>query len=187
LFSPTVGLDIAFGPANLGLPKDVVRKRVEDALLDVGMSEYFNRTINSLSYGQKKRICLAGVLVMRPEVILLDEPTSSLDPMGVNAIMHLLKDLNKQKGVTMVMSTHSIDLVPIFIDRVIVLHKGRIISEGSPQEVFSDSKKLNDAQLRLPRIGELFDILKKEDGLNMDNLPLTVGEARQELKSLLSL
>jgi len=78
-------------------------------------------------------------------------------------------------------------LVPIFIDRVIVLHKGRIISEGSPQEVFSDSKKLNDAQLRLPRIGELFDILKKEDGLNMDNLPLTVGEARQELKSLLSL
>ena len=187
LFSPTVGLDIAFGPANLGLPKDVVRKRVEDALLDVGMSEYFNRTINSLSYGQKKRICLAGVLVMRPEVILLDEPTSSLDPMGVNAIMHLLKDLNKQKGVTMVMSTHSIDLVPIFIDRVIVLHKGRIISEGSPQEVFSDSKKLNDAQLRLPRIGELFDILRKEDGLNMDNLPLTVGEARQELKSLLSL
>lgn len=187
LFSPTVALDIAFGPTNLGLPKDVVRKRVDDALFDVGMSEYFNRTINSLSYGQKKRICLAGVLAMGPEVILLDEPTSSLDPMGVNAIMQLLKDLNKQKGVTMVMSTHSIDLVPIFIDRVIVLDKGKIVSEGAPQEVFSDAKKLNDAKLRLPRIGELFDILKKEDGLDIENLPLTVGDARWKIKELLNL
>ncbi len=186
LFAPTVGLDIAFGPANLGLSKDVVRSRVEESLKDVDMSEYHNRTINSLSYGQKKRICLAGVLAMGPEVILLDEPTSSLDPLGVNAIMHLLKDLNKQKGVTMVMSTHSIDLVPIFIDRVIVLHKGRIVSEGAPQEVFSDSQKLSDAKLRLPRIGELFDILKREDGFRIEGLPLTVGEARQELKSLLS-
>ena len=187
LFAPTVGLDIAFGPTNLGLSKDVVRARVEGGLKDVDMSGYDNRTINSLSYGQKKRICLAGVLAMGPEVILLDEPTSSLDPMGVNAIMHLLKDLNKQKGVTMVMSTHSIDLVPIFIDRVIVLHKGRIVSEGTPQEVFSDSKKLSEAKLRLPRIGELFDILKKDDGLTIENLPLTVGEARLELKSLLNL
>ncbi|TAN61043.1 ATP-binding cassette domain-containing protein [bacterium] len=187
LFAPTVGLDIAFGPVNLGLPKDVVRARVEGALKDVDMSGYDNRAINSLSYGQKKRICLAGVLAMGPEVILLDEPTSSLDPMGVNAIMRLLKDLNKRKGVTMVMSTHSIDLVPVFIDRVIVLHKGRIVSEGTPREVFSDSKKLSDAKLRLPRIGELFDVLRKEDGLETDNFPLTVGEARIELKSLLNL
>ena len=187
LFSPTVALDIAFGPTNLGLPKEVVRKRVEDALTDVGMSEYLNRTIHSLSYGQKKRICLAGVLAMGPEVILLDEPTASLDPMGVNAIMHLLRDLNKQKGVTMVMSTHSIDLVPLFIDRVIILHRGRIVSEGSPKEVFSQPEVIRLAQLRLPRIGELFDIMKKEDGLDMEGLPLTIGEARTGLKELLNL
>ena len=87
----------------------------------------------------------------------------------------------------MVMSTHAVDLVPLFIDRVIVLHKGRIICEGTPQEVFSDSARLSNAKLRLPRIGELFDILKKEDGLNMETLPLTVGAAREELRDRLCL
>jgi cobalt/nickel transport system ATP-binding protein len=187
LFAPTISQDIAFGPINMGLAKEEIEKRVDNSLSAVGMSGCGNRQISALSFGQKKRISLAGVLAMGPEIILLDEPTSSLDPLGVNEIMHLLRNLNKNKGVTMVMSTHSVDLVPLFIDRLIVLSKGRIVAEGLPKEVFSDTDIIKLAKLRLPRIGELFDIMKKEDGLETKELPLTVGEARQELKSLLSL
>lgn len=187
LFSATAAQDIAFGPINLGLNRDEVDKRVEDALRSVGMLEFADKTISSLSYGQKKRICLAGVLAMGPEVILLDEPTACLDPLGVNSIMHLLLELNKEKGVTMVMSTHSVDLVPIFIDRVIVLNRGNIVNQGLPQTVFSDSLRVESAGLRLPRIGQLFEALKNEDGLDIQGLPLTVGEARDELNGLLNL
>lgn len=187
LFSPTVAEDIAFGPRNLGLSKEEIRGRVEYALSAVGMAGLDNRTISSLSYGQKKRICLAGVLAMSPRVILLDEPTDSLDPQGVLEIMRLLKDLNTQKNITMIMSTHSIDLVPVFIDRAVIVHKGRIICDGQPQAVFSDSQSLKPAGLVLPAIGQLFEALKKEDGLGIDGLPLTVGEARVELRDLLNL
>lgn len=186
LFSPTVAQDIAFGPVNMGLSREAVRKRVELALEAVEMSDYAQRPIHALSFGQKKRVCLAGVLAMEPEIILLDEPTSCLDPAGVSSIMRLLKDLNKQKGITFVMSTHSVDLVPVFIDRVIVLDKGIVVQDGAPQAVFSDSDKLKSAKLRLPHIGHLFEVLKNEDGHNIKHLPLTVGEARQELKRLWS-
>jgi cobalt transport protein ATP-binding subunit len=186
LFSPTVAQDIAFGPVNMGLSREAVRQRVESALEAVEMSDYAQRPIHALSFGQKKRVCLAGVLAMDPEIILLDEPTSCLDPAGVSSIMRLLKDLNKQKGITFVMSTHSVDLVPVFIDRVIVLDKGVVVQDGAPQAVFSDSDKLKEAKLRLPHIGHLFEVLKNEDGHNIKHLPLTVGEARQELKRLWS-
>ena len=186
LFSPTVAQDIAFGPTNMGLSREVVRQRVSLALEAVEMSDCAQRPIHALSFGQKKRVCLAGVLAMDPEIILLDEPTSCLDPAGVSSIMRLLKDLNKQKGITFVMSTHSVDLVPVFIDRVIVLDKGIIVRDGTPQEVFSDSHKLKEAKLRLPHIGHLFEVLKNEDGHKIKQLPLTVGEARQELKKLWS-
>lgn len=185
LFSPTVRQDVAFGPGNMGLDKGAVQQRVECALSCVGMREYADKTIQALSYGQKKRACLAGVLAMKPEIILLDEPTASLDPMGVSSIMHLLKDLNVTQGVTMVMSTHSVDLVPLFIDRAIVLNKGKTVKVGPPKEVFSDTQTLRSAGLRLTQIGHLFEIMKKNDSIAVDDIPLTIGEARQELKNLL--
>lgn len=184
LFSPTVSEDIAFGPANMGLAKNEIERRIDYALNSVEMSEFANKAIHRLSHGQKKRICLAGVLAIGPEVILLDEPTASLDPMGVNCIMQLLKDLNREKGITMIMATHSVDLVPLFIDRVVILSKGKIIREGLPEEVFSDAEMIRRAKLRLPQIGQLFEILKKQDGFAIDSLPLTVGEARCELVKL---
>ena len=187
LFAPTVAQDIAFGPINMGLAKEEVQKRIDNSLSAVGMPEFGHRPINALSFGQKKRICLAGVLAMGPEAIVLDEPTSSLDPIGVSTIMQLLKELNREKGVTMIMSTHSVDLVPVFIDRVIILNKGRVVSAGLPKEVFSEPEIIRLAKLRLPHIGQLFDILKNTDGLHIEGLPLTIGEAREELKSLLSL
>ncbi len=185
LFSPTVAEDIAFGPANMGLTKEEVKKRVDYALSCVGMQESADKSINALSYGQKKRVCLAGVLAMEPEVILLDEPTASLDPMGVSSIMHLLKDLNAKKGVTMIMSTHSVDLVPLFIDRAVVLKEGKVVKEGSPKEVFADAETLRGANLRLTQIGHLFEIMKKRDLIDIEEMPLTIGEARREIKNLL--
>ena len=183
LFSPTVSQDIAFGPTNMGLSKEEVETRACDSLALVEMPEFGGKAIHNLSYGQKKRVCLAGVLAMRPEVIFLDEPTAALDPMGVSTIMHLLKKLNKD-GVTMVMATHFVDLAPLFLDRVVILSKGKIIKEGLPEKVFSDPEMIRLAKLRLPQVGHLFEILKKKDGLDIKELPLTIGEAREELRRL---
>lgn len=185
LFSPTVKEDIAFGPIHMGLSEDEVNTRVSNALTAVEMLEFQEKAIHNLSYGQKKRICLAGVLAMGPEVIFLDEPTACLDPMGVSVVMHLLKKLNKD-GVTLVMATHCVDLVPLFLDRAIILNKGRIIKEGIPEKVFSDPDAIRFAKLRLPQIGHLFEILKKKDRLEINNLPLTIGEARQQIMELCS-
>jgi len=185
LFSSTVSQDIAFGPTNIGLSREVIRQRVTSALEAVEMSDYAQRPIHALSFGQKKRVCLAGVLAMDPEIILLDEPTSCLDPAGVSSIMRLLKNLNKKKGITFVMSTHSVDLVPVFIDRVIVLNRGIVVQDGAPQAVFSDSDKLKEAKLRLPHIGHLFEVLKNADGHDIEHLPLTVGEARDAVNTLI--
>ncbi|MHB8279374.1 MAG: energy-coupling factor ABC transporter ATP-binding protein [Candidatus Humimicrobiaceae bacterium] len=186
LFSPTVSQDIAFGPTNMGFSKEEVKRRVCNALALVEMSDFGEKAIHNLSYGQKKRICLAGVLAMEPEIIFLDEPTASLDPMGASMIMHLLRRLNKE-GATMVMSTHSVDLVPLFLDRVVILSKGKIIREGSPEKVFSDPEMIRLAKLRLPQVGHLFEILKKKDKFELNNLPLTIGEARREILKLVSL
>lgn len=186
LFASTVGEDIAYGPANMGLKKDEVCRRIEYALGAVDMLGFADKPIHNLSFGEKKRICLAGVLAMGPEVMLLDEPTSCLDPMGVNSIMQLLKKLNKENGITMVMATHSVDLVPLFIDRVVILNKGKIALDGDPEEIFSHAEAIRDAKLRLPRIGHLFEILRKNDGLNFKGFPLTIGEAREEIKNILS-
>ncbi|MDP2912952.1 MAG: ATP-binding cassette domain-containing protein [Candidatus Omnitrophota bacterium] len=186
LFSSTVGEDIAFGPANMGLSKEEVKRRVCDALEAVEMADFADKVIHNLSFGQKKRACLAGVLAMNPKVMLLDEPTSCLDPAGVSAIMRLLRKLNKEEGITMIMATHSVDLVPLFIDRVVILNKGKIMLDGEPEEVFSRAEVIREAKLRLPRIGHLFEILKKKDGLDFDNIPLTIGEAREEIKNILS-
>lgn len=186
LFSATVGEDIAFGPQNMGLKKDEVSKRIEYALSSVGMPGFADRPIHNLSFGEKKRICLAGVLAMGPSVMLLDETTSCMDPAGVFSIMRLLRKLNKEEGITFVMTTHSVDLAPLFIDRLIILDKGSIILNGDPETVFSQIDMIRDAKLRLPHIGHLFEILRKNDGLNFKGLPLTIGEAREEIKEILS-
>lgn len=184
LFCSTAKEDVAFGPTNMGLSKQEVQDRTRYALDAVNMSDLADRAIHCLSHGQKKRICLAGVLAITPRIILLDEPTSSLDPRGVESIMTLLRDLNRKKDITMVMATHAVDLVPLFIDRVIVLDKGKVVAEGLPDFVFLNSEMIWDAKLRLPWIGLLFEMLKKKDGLDIAFLPLTVGEARRELKKL---
>ncbi len=142
---------------------------------------FAKKSIHHLSFGQKKRICIAGLLAMGHEILLLDEPTAGLDPMGEYKMMDLLTKLNREQGVTVVMATHSVDLVPLFLDRLYILSKGRIVRSGSPAEVFTAPEEMAQVKLRLPQIAELIYRLKNEDGVHFEKIPLTVGEARREI------
>lgn len=181
LFAPTVAEDVAFGPLNLDLPKEEVESRVEKALKRVGMEGFENKPPHHLSGGQKKRVAIAGILAMQPKIMVLDEPTSGLDPRGASQIMKLLYKLNKE-GITIIISTHDVDMVPLYAYQVYIISEGRIIKEGSPQNVFADVETIRKANLRLPRIAHLMEILQKKDELPFDKpYPLTIGEARKKI------
>lgn len=187
LFAPTVKQDVAFGPLNLGLPPDEIKASVNEALEIVGMTKFVDKPPHFLSLGQKKRVALAGVLAMHPEVIVMDEPTSNLDPRASSEILHLLLKLNKESGITLIMATHDVDMVPLFANKVCILSKSKIVVEGSPNQIFSDAKLIWDVNLRSPRLTHLFEILRSEDKLPIDGpLPLTIGEARQQILELLN-
>jgi cobalt/nickel transport system ATP-binding protein len=165
----------------MGFPEKEAAARVAIALKDVDMDGYSKKSIHNLSFGQKKRVCIAGLLAMGHEILLLDEPTAGLDPMGEYKMMNLLTKLNKDNGVTIVMATHSVDLVPLFLDRLYILSKGRIIRGGVPEEVFTVPEEMANVKLRLPQIAELIYRLKHEDNLSFEKIPLTIGEARREI------
>lgn len=181
LFAPTVIEDVAFGPMNMGLSKEEVESRVTEALSRVGMEGYEKKPPHHLSGGQKKRVAIAGILAMKPKIMVLDEPTSGLDPKGASQILKLLYQLNKE-GMTIVISTHDVDLVPLYASRVYIISNGKIIKEGTAPEVFGDVKTVRGANLRLPRIAHLMEILEKEDKLPFDKpYPLTIGGARKRI------
>ena len=184
LFAPTVFEDVAFGPINMGFSEAEVSRRVIHALKDVEMEGYAKKSIHNLSFGQRKRICIAGLLAMGHEILLLDEPTAGLDPMGEYKMMNLLTNLNREKGVTIVMATHSVDLVPLFLHRLYILSKGRIMRDGTPEEVFTAPEEMEHIKLRLPQIAELIYRLKHDDNMPFGKIPLSVGEARREIIKL---
>jgi len=188
LFAPTVKQDVAFGPLNLGQPPDQVKRIVNEALATVGMAEFAEKPPHFLSLGQKKRVALAGVLAMQPEVIIMDEPTSNLDPRATSEILHLMLQLNKESGITLLLATHDVDMVPLFANKLYILDKGKLVSEGSPKELFSDTEMIRRVNLRSPRITHLFEVLKKENNLPINpKLPLTISEARREILRLLDM
>lgn len=181
LFAPTVFEDVAFGPMNMGFTEKKVVQRVAEALRAVEMEECAKKSIHYLSYGQKKRVCIAGLLSMGHEILLLDEPTAGLDPFGEYQMMNLLTSLNKDRGVTIVMATHSVDLVPVFLHRLYILNNGKIVKGGTPESVFTAPEEMTQVKLRLPHVAELIYRLKHEDCLPFEKIPLTIGEARREL------
>jgi len=186
LFASSVKQDVAFGPLNLGYTPEHVKQLVDDALTTVGMTQFADKPPHFLSGGQKKRVALAGVLAMQPEVIIMDEPTSSLDPLAASDILHLLLRLNKENGITLLLATHDVDIVPLFANKLYILDKGEVVSEGTPKESFSKTELIRKVNLRSPRIGHLFEVLKKEDALPVaDELPLTISEARKEILRLI--
>jgi cobalt/nickel transport system ATP-binding protein len=181
LFAHTVFEDVAFGPRNMGFAEAEVERRVTAALASVEMAERAGKNIHNISFGQKKRVCIAGLLAMGHGILLLDEPTAGLDPMGEYRMMELLTRLNRDEGVTIVMATHSVDLVPIFLDTLHILSHGRAVRSGSPEEVFTAPAELESVKLRLPHIAELIYRLKHEEKLPFSRIPLTIGEARREI------
>lgn len=181
LFAPSVWDDVAFGPMNLDLSKEEIIHRVDEALSRVGMTPYADRAIDALSFGQKKRVCIAGVLAMRPEILVLDEPTCGLDPAGVTSIMTLLKELNRKHGITIIMATNTVDLVPVYMDRLAIMRHGNVLKVGTPEQVFSNTGEIKAACLELPQIAQLMQLLRDENNIPMSSLPLTVGEARRFL------
>lgn len=185
LFAHTVFEDVAFGPRNMGFAEAEVKARVERALDAVDLAGAAAKQIHHLSYGQKKRACIAGLLAMGHEVLLMDEPTAGLDPMGEYRMMELLTRLNRQEGVTIVMATHSVDLVPLFLHRLHILSRGRIVRGGPPEEVFTAPAEMESVKLRLPHIAELIHRLKHEDGVPFRRTPLTIGEARRDIMELI--
>ena len=129
LFARTVGEDVAFGPVNLGFPPDEVKARVKWALEATEIAELEHKSPQNLSTGQKKRAALAGVLAMKPEIIVLDEPMANLDPRTASKVLHLLLQLNKELGLTLIVATHDVDLVPLFADEICILNKGQIVTQ----------------------------------------------------------
>ena len=184
IFAPTVEEDVAFGPLNLGLEMEEVQDRVQEALKRVGMEEFEKTAPHHLSGGQKKRVAIAGILAMKPEIMVLDEPTAGLDPQGVTNLSKLLNELNDE-GITIIISTHEVDLVPNYANRVFVLVDGLLIDEGTPKEIFSRPEILKKANLKVPIVTELFQELEAE-GFDMENdYPLTVEEAKDKFLKLM--
>ncbi len=184
IFAPTVEEDVAFGPLNLGLPMEEVQDRVEYALARVGMTGYEKTAPHHLSGGQKKRVAIAGILAMKPEIMVLDEPTAGLDPQGVVDLSKLLRELNDE-GITIIISTHEVDLVPNYAQRVFVLVDGQLIGEGTPKEIFAKPEILQQAHLKVPIVTELFQQLEEEGFDMQDDYPLTIDEAKDKFLKLL--
>ena len=186
IFAPTVEEDVAFGPLNLGLPMEEVQKRVVESLARVGMSGFEKTAPHHLSGGQKKRVAIAGILAMKPEVMVLDEPTAGLDPQGVVDLSKLLDELNEE-GITIIISTHEVDLVPNYADKVFVLVDGKLIGEGTPKEIFAQPEILEQANLKVPIVTDLFQQLEKEQGFDMEgDYPLTIDEAKEKFLKILN-
>lgn len=167
--------DVAFGPENLGVAPKEIRERVDAALKETGMYAYRMHETHRLSGGQKQRVAIAGILAMQPECIVLDEPTAMLDPKGRADVMSIIRRLNRERGVTVVLITHFMDEAAN-ADRVIILDKSHLRADASPQKVFSDIKLLEECSLGLPETVEIKELLKKkgidlgEDVISPDEL-----------------
>ena len=167
--------DVGFGPENIGVPTEEIWKRVEESLKAVGMTAYRLQSPNKLSGGQKQRVAIAGVMAMKPECIILDEPTAMLDPNGRREVIRTIHELNRTEGITVLLITHYMEEA-IEADRIIVMDDGRIVMDGQPREIFSRVKELKSHGLDVPQVTELAEELREA------GMPLTDGIlSREEL------
>ncbi|MDD6381080.1 MAG: energy-coupling factor transporter ATPase [Lachnospiraceae bacterium] len=186
IIASVVEEDVGFGPENIGVPTDEIWARVESALKSVGMWEYRKKSPNRLSGGQKQRVAIAGVMAMQPKCIVLDEPTAMLDPDGRAEVIETARELNKKKGVTIILITHYMEEV-VFSDRVFVMDHGKIVMNGTPREIFSQVDTLHSYHLTVPQVTELAHNLRKA-GMDIPEGVLTRDELSDQLisKDLLS-
>jgi energy-coupling factor transport system ATP-binding protein len=179
LVATMVEEDVAFGPENLGLPVQEIRKRVDEALAMVGMTDYREQAPHTLSGGQKQRVAIAGVLAMRPSCVILDEPTAMLDPVGRSEVLETVRKLNREEGMTVILITHFMDEA-VNADRVVVMDEGRIVMDAPPKEVFSQVDELRRLHLDIPQVTELAHQLQNA-GLEIPPNILTVEEMADAL------
>lgn len=185
LFEQTIYDDVAYGPKNQGYEGDELKERVESSLKLVGISEeLYSKSPFELSGGQKRRVAIAGVLAMKPEVLILDEPTAGLDPKGREELFGQLKRMHEALNLTIILISHSMEDVARYVEELIVLHKGQIAYQGTPREVFAHGRKLEEIGLAVPQICYVMEALKAK-GLDMDSNVLTTEEAAQKLTSYL--
>ena len=171
--------DVGFGPENMGIPTDEIWKRVDESLEAVGMTAYRMKSPNKLSGGQKQRVAIAGVMAMRPQCIVLDEPPAMLDPNGRREVVKTVHELNRQEGITVVLITHYMEEV-IHADRVIVMDDGRVVMDGTPREIFSRVEELKSYRLDVPQVTELAYELQK-NGVDLPDGILTLEELMKYL------
>lgn len=177
LFEETIGQDIAFGPQNFGVSEEEALELAREILPVVGLDESFmDKSPFDLSGGQMRRVAIAGVLVMKPSVLVLDEPTAGLDPKGQLEMMDLFNRLHKEEGITIVLVTHQMEDVAIYADNMIVLDAGRVVDEGSPRSVFRNQKWLQSIQLDVPQTVEFANAVAQKKGWEVEKLPLTLDE-----------
>lgn len=180
VFAETVLDDVAFGPQNFGVSKEEAERLAREKLLLVGISEdLFSRSPFELSGGQMRRVAIAGILAMEPEVLVLDEPTAGLDPAGRKELMEIFQGLHED-GMTIVLVTHLMDDVANFADTTYVLEKGHLVKSGSPKDIFQDVEFMEKIQLGVPKITKFAQGLV-EKGLNLPNLPITITEFKEIL------
>lgn len=182
LFSLSVERDVAFGPENLGLSREETRKRVDWALDVTGISRLKDKPPYELSGGQQQRAAIAAVLAMQPKVMILDEPTSFLDPKSALEILEVISDLNNKLGITIILVEHRLDIVSKHANRVIVMDNGRIVLDGTPKDVYGEHARL--IGIGLPRVTALFNLLQR-DGIRFAETPTTVDEAVDVLRKML--
>ena len=182
LFSLTVERDVAFGPENMGLHRDEIRRRVEWALSVTGIQSLRDRAPYELSGGQQQRAAIASVLAMRPEIMVLDEPTSFLDPKSSKEILQVVSKLNRELGMTVLLVEHRLDLATRHSSRIIVLDKGTVVLDGPPQDVYNEEAHL--IGIGVPKVSLLFHLLR-HDGVKIEKMPVTVEEGAEELRRIL--
>jgi cobalt/nickel transport system ATP-binding protein len=180
IFSPTVEQDVAFGPANLGLDGETVQHRVDEALRIVGIEDLRNRVPHHLSGGEKKRVSIAGIIAMEPQVMVMDEPTAGLDPQGVSDLVDFINTLPEKYGMTVIISTHHLEIVPEIADEIWIMNRGSVVGKGTIQEVFVQEDLLNSARLQVPVLPRLIRSLQRQ------GVDIRMGYSYDEVEAALS-
>lgn len=175
LVAMSVEDEIAFGPQNLGLSRDEVKSRVDEAIALVGISELRGRSPYELSSGQQQKVAIASILAMHPEILILDEPTSMIDPKSAAEIIDFIGRLNRERGMTVVIAEHRLENVSQYADKILVTNEGRVLTNGLPQKVLG-MEELLQIGVPVPKIIQLANLLRKR-GVKLERLPLTVDEA----------
>lgn len=182
LFEETIYKDIAFGPSNLGLSEEEIDGRVREAMALTGLpfDTLKDRSPFDLSGGQKRRVAIAGVIAMKPELLILDEPTAGLDPRGRDEILEQIRDIHQKQGSTVILVSHSMEDISRLVDRIIVMNRGTIEFQGKPGEIFRHEKRLKEIGLGVPKVVELINALK-DKGIHLSEDIITLEQAKTEL------